>query len=330
MAYAKARELVQVAFLAASARGVSLREIEASLGRGRRTAQRVTGALEAAFPETQRIVDEEGFARWRLPRSGISQLLAPSAEELAALSVAIEELDRASGDSEARELRRLLAKVKALIPADRGRGLDADEEALLVAMGHAARPGPRLAADPVVDAAISLALKGCSHLRIVYRSRREARPSARVVAPYGLLLGVRRYLVAVDTAKSEQGVRHYRVEDIVEADVLATHFELEATFRLDDHASRSFGSYQRDEEYAEVVWRFLPKAAERARSFEFHPRQRLEPQSDGSLVVRFAASGLLEMCWHLYAWGDSVEVLAPPELALMVADHRRADFASLP
>ena len=330
MAYGKARELVQIAFLAASSRGVSLAEIEQALGRTRRTAQRVCVALEAAFPETERIVDEEGFARWKLPRTGVSGLLAPTAEELTALSVAIDELRRASGGTEAGALRSLLAKVRALIPADRGRRLVTDEEALLLAMGHAARPGPRPVVNDTVDAAISLALKGCSHLRIRYRGRGQLETRDRVVTPHGLLLGIRRYLVAVDTAKPDSGLRHYRVEEIVEAEVLPTGFVLDPGFRLDDHAARSFGSYQRDAEYGEVVWRFSPAAAARARQFEFHPGQALAPQDDGSLVVRFPASGLLEMCWYLYAWGDAVEVLAPPALADMVAGHRRGDFASLP
>ncbi|MFC3119550.1 hypothetical protein ACFOHS_19975 [Jhaorihella thermophila] len=33
---------------------------------------------------------------------------------------------------------------------------------------------------------------------------------------------------------------------------------------------------------------------------------------DGRLEVRFHAGGWLEMAWHLYQWGDSVEVVAPP------------------
>ncbi|MEI9850104.1 MAG: WYL domain-containing protein [Sphingomonas sp.] len=330
MTYAKARDLVQVALMAASSRGVSLREIEEELDRCRRTAQRITQALELAFPETDRIVDDEGFARWRLPRSGITQLLAPSAEELAALAFAMDELEHAGGGSEARALRSLQGKVRALIPADRSRRLDTDEEALLVAMGHAARPGPRLAVNAAVDAAIAAALKGPCHLRIVYRSWGADAAHDRIVAPHGLLLGVRRYLVAIDTAKAPEGMRHYRVEDIEEAEVLGTSFEIAASFSLEAHAHRSFGSYHRPSEYCEIVWRFRPEAVERARRFVFHPSQRFETAADGSLVVRFEASGFLEMCWHLYAWGDAVEVLAPPELATMVSGYRRSDFASLP
>ncbi|MBU0781248.1 MAG: WYL domain-containing protein, partial [Alphaproteobacteria bacterium] len=58
--------------------------------------------------------------------------------------------------------------------------------------------------------------------------------------------------------------------------------------------------------------------------------QVLEPQTDGSLIVRFHAAGWLEMAWHLYQWGDRVEVIAPPELRDMVEGHRRSDFAAMP
>ena len=37
-------------------------------------------------------------------------------------------------------------------------------------------------------------------------------------------------------------------------------------------------------------------------------------QKDGSVIVRFRAGGLLEMCWHLYTWGANVKVLEPAEL----------------
>jgi predicted DNA-binding transcriptional regulator YafY len=61
----------------------------------------------------------------------------------------------------------------------------------------------------------------------------------------------------------------------------------------------------------------------------FHPTQTVEEEADGSLLVRFRASGLLEMSWHLYSWGTSVEVLEPAALRDMVHDYRRT-FDALP
>jgi predicted DNA-binding transcriptional regulator YafY len=327
---AKAQELVRLATMAARSRGVSLAEIEAEFGGSHRTAQRWTEALMAAFPATERRLDEEGKARWVLPARAVAHFLTPSAEELAALGAALQELGREGMTAEAALVRQLEAKVKALIPPRTALRLAVDEEALLEALGHAARPGPRPVSRLDVDAAISGALKGPFLLKIVYRSRDDPLPRERVVAPHGLLLGVRRYLVARDTAKSGKRLLHYRVEEISEAEVLGQSFELNANFNITEHAQKAFGSYENPSEFGEVVWKFTPAAAPHARLYQFHPTQQLEPQDDGSLVVRFHASGFLEMCWHLYAWGDAVEVLAPDTLRGMVHDFRRDDFPALP
>jgi hypothetical protein len=94
---------------------------------------------------------------------------------------------------------------------------------------------------------------------------------------------------------------------------------------LSKFTERAFGVFQ--EEPRDIVWRFKPEAAEAAQEYVFHPNQTLERQKDGSLIVRFRAGGLLEMCWHLYTWGDGAEVLAPVELrTLMTKAWRHKGF----
>jgi predicted DNA-binding transcriptional regulator YafY len=111
--------------------------------------------------------------------------------------------------------------------------------------------------------------------------------------------------------------------------VLPESFELDADFDVHQHARRGFGSFENEREDGDVVWRFSPEAAPHARRFVFHPSQTAEEEPDGSLLVRFRASGHLEMCWHLYSWGTSVEVLQPAALREMVHEHRRT-FHALP
>ena len=151
----------------------------------------------------------------------------------------------------------------------------------------------------------------------------------RRVAPHGVLLGMRRYLVARDEDR-DPGLRHFRVDRIRAARLLGSSFIREPGFDIAAHAARAFGSYQAEARYGEVVWPFAPAAAPTARAFVFHRDQRLEQQPDGALVVRFRASAWLEMAWHLYQWGDAVEVLAPEGLRSMVEGYRRADFEALP
>nr|WP_245198101.1 WYL domain-containing protein [Sphingomonas kaistensis] len=316
--------------MASGRRGVCLAEIEAEFGCVRRTAQRMIEALQQAFPTTDHYIGDDQRHYWRLPARSIAALLSPTAEELAATSTAITELELLGLVSEAARLRTLNQKIRALLPEGSGARLAVDEEALLEALGYAARPGPRPVLNPEVDEAVSTCLKGPFHLRIAYKSRADEEAVERVVAPYGLLLGARRYLVAEDTAKKDGRLRHYRVEDIISAEQLATSFEIPESFKLASYAQRAFGSYHSDDEFGEVVWRFTPHAAEHAKRYLFHPSQVTEDQSDGSLIVRFKASGHLEMCWHLYSWGNCVEVVAPQSLAKMVIDHRRSDFPGLP
>lgn len=315
--------------MASGARGVTLVEIADAFGCSHRTAQRMTEALSASFPAVeQRIDDEDRRARWIIPARSVAALATPSAEELAALSAAIQALDREGLATEADAARLLASKVRAMIPKSAALRLASDEEALLEALGYAVRPGPRSAANPDVDRAISEALKGPFLVRVIYRSRRETKTAERVLAPHGLLLGVRRYLVARPPEGGE--MHHYRVEDIEKIEVLTESFAFDEGFDIAAHADRAFGSFVNDAEFGEVVWRFTARAAPHARRFLFHPTQEVEVERDGSLLVRFRASGLLEMCWHLYAWGDQVEVLQPAALREMVHSYRRSDFQALP
>jgi predicted DNA-binding transcriptional regulator YafY len=119
-------------------------------------------------------------------------------------------------------------------------------------------------------------------------------------------------------------------ENIRSAERTGEYFERDCDFRIDLHAQKAFGTFQNQSEIDDVVWKFRQDAADHARSFVFHPAQILEDQPDGSLIVRFRAAGHLEMCWHLYMWGDKVEVLAPKSLRKMVHRYRRADFPALP
>ncbi len=331
MSYRKAEQLLALATLVAGRHaGVTLDDVIERFAVSKRTAQRMLRALEMVFPDTESFVDDQGRKRWRLPSAALRDLMTLSAEELATLDLAIETMKRSGLNVDAENLLSLREKIMALVPRSRAVRLETDHEALLEAQGLAARPGPRQRIDRKIVAAIAEAIKACCLLDVAYQSRDEPAPSPRRLAPYGLLTGMRRYLVARPDDDPAGPMRLYVVENIRSAKVAGQSFVRDPAFNLQEFARRSFGVFQNEAEFGEVVWRFSPKAAAHARSFEFHPCQHLEDQPDGSLIVRFSASGHLEMCWHLYVWGDQVEVLAPARLRDMMQAWRRSDFASLP
>jgi predicted DNA-binding transcriptional regulator YafY len=177
----------------------------------------------------------------------------------------------------------------------------------------------------VLDAIIE-ALRGPFRLLLRYG---DLDAPERIIEPHGVLLGHRSYLVAKQPSRGET-ILNFRMDRIHAAEVLDQSFPLTPDFSIETYAAQSFGVYQDPAQYSEVVWRFLPEAAARAAEFRFHPGQVLEHQEDGSLVVRFHAAGWLEMAWHLYQWGNKVEVMAPEALRTMVEHYRRNDFDALP
>jgi len=330
MAFKKAQRLIDLATYVASRRlGVTIEDVQNKYGASKRTAQRMLHTLEVQFPDAE-CGDEQGRKRWKLRTGALRDLLTLSSDELAALDLSIETLRRNAQDVEASQLETLREKIIALVPRDRISRIETDHEALLEAQGLAARPGPSARLVPHIASAISTALKASERLKIVYLSRGAARATARVVEPYGVLIGARRYLVARAVADPEGPLRHYVAENIRSAELTGEFFARDIEFKIDVHAQKAFGTFQNETEIEEVVWKFTRSAADHARSFVFHPAQVLEDQPDGSLIVRFKAAGHLEMCWHLYTWGDKVEVLAPKSLRKMVHPYRRSDFVALP
>lgn len=331
MSFQKAADLLRLAELAtARYLGVSLTEIEEEFGVDRRTAQRMTKALEDMFPHCITRVDDDRRKFWKLRADDARLMLAQGIRdsELAALELAIRRAEREGLVTEVRALSGLRDRLLAAMPGPHARRAEADAEAVLEAHGFASRPGPRVRVGADLMGVIGAALKGPHMLTVVYAGGRDPDRERRL-EPHGLLLGTRRYLVARE-AGGDGRMQHYRLDRITSAKLEADSFARDPAFDLSTHAARAFGSFHADAEYAEVIWRFSPAAASTARDFLFHPTQEMSEEEDGSLTVRFTASGHLEMAWHLYMWGDAVEVLAPEPLRAMVDRHRRGDFPALP
>ncbi len=332
MSYQKAADLLRLAEMATSRySGVSLSEIEEEFSVDRRTAQRMTKMLEETFPNYVTKTDEDRRKFWRLNASDARLMLAQGIRdsELAALDIAIQRAERDGVTNEVQSLRTLRDRLLAAMPGPHARRAETDAEALLEAYGFASRPGPQMRAKPDLLRLIAEALKGPHSLRVKYQSGSGGEVRERILEPHGMLLGTRRYLIAREKGRDGK-MQHYRVDRIVSALLEATSFHRDENFDLSSYSARAFGSYYNEKEYDEVVWRFNPLAAPAARGFVFHPEQEVTDETDGSLTVCFRAAGHLEMAWHLYQWGDAVEVLAPEALRVLTQEHRRSDFTALP
>ena len=331
VSYAKAADLMRVAEMAMSRfDGIALQDLTEEFGCDHRTAQRMMRSFETVFRQVEIREGEDRRRRWRLPRHDPRWLQAQGIRdgELAALELAAKRAERDGAPDEAQRLRVLRDRLLAAMPSSQARRTEADAEALLEATGFATRPGPRVISDMHMLRVLTEALRAPFTVEVSYTSA-DGNTADRLLEPYGLLLGIRRYLVA-RPAQGDSKMRRFRLDRIRAARVTGQSFARDPEFDLALFSAQAFGSFHSDAEYGPVVLRFSPQSAGVARQFIFHPDQEIIDEPDGSLIVRFSASGHMEMAWHLYQWGDQVDVLAPDALRDMVAAHRRSDFPALP
>jgi len=315
MRYEPSTRLLRLALLLSGSRvGLTLDEMATELEVKRRTVERLRDQLAMLFPGLTHSDDDSRVRRWHLPHGALPPV-PPTPGTLATLEALARDLAAQGDAARAADLRDAAASLRALLPPVQLRRAEPDIEALMQAEGSAAHPGPRLKLDRAVMMEIRTAILGFRKLALTYRPAEPRQPGPRVICPYGVLYGRRAYLVA-HTETGEE-MRLWRLDRISDVSALEENFAAQE-FDLASYAAQSFGVFQ--EEAQDVVLRFSPNAADDAKEWVFHPSQSFEPQEDGALIVRFRSGGMLELSWHLFTWGRTVEVLAPAALIAMMQE----------
>lgn len=319
MRYGRLADLVRLAMqMQGRADGLSLDDIGETFRVSRRTAERMRDAIRDAFPQTEELVEPGGRKRWRLPPGTAGRLADPNVDDIAALHRGAE-LARQSGDLvTADHLNALSDRLRARLSGPKRARLEPDIAALLEADGVALRPGPRERIPDETLNTLREAILAGVWITVDHRARATGLLSRNArLGPLAMLLGEgRQYLVAF--SDYAQDVRLFALAGFERIELTENVFERPADFDLGAWMQRSFGIWQ--EEVYDVVWRFTPEAAADARLYRFHPTQLMTDNPGGSLTVSFRAGGLREMCWHLFRWGDQVEILAPEALRVAMKD----------
>jgi predicted DNA-binding transcriptional regulator YafY len=330
MRHERAAKILEMAqLLAGTAEGLTLDELCERLDEERRTVERMRDAVRQVFPQLE-VLDDPPYRRFRIP-SGLDALFqTPTAEELAALRRAADSFSAQKLDASAASLRSLERKLLSALRGQARRKLAPDVEALIEAEAIAVHAGPRPFEDEAVLGGIREAILSGRALGFDYHGG-SSPGRRREVVPYGLLFGRSNYLVAVEEeGEPPRKWRLDRMRNVAVGDRRATR---PADFSLQAYADESFGIYR--DEMQDVVLRITPEGADDALGWRFHAGQRIEPQADGSVRVTFRAAGMLELAWHLFTWGDKVEVVQPAmlretlvtELQRALAVHGRRNLA---
>lgn len=324
--YEKLDTILRIALdMQSNAVGISFEDIQRNYSDkplSRSTAERFRNAIERVFPQIDEVDIGEPRKRWRIPSGSLTRLADISADELTDLATAVSLLKRDNMSTQAKNVDNVIAKVRAAMKPRTITKVDTDLAALTEAEGLAMRPGPRPKINLEIVQTLREAILKTRKVCINYRYRGSGKEGFEIVRPHGFLYGNRHYLVAWSENRHARSFRNYALSNIGRVMILNETFERQKDFSLKQYTERSFGVFQ--EKPYDVVLKFSPDVADDVCEFVFHPTQRMEPRSDGSIVVRFRAGGLQEMAWHLFTWGDHVKVLRPRQLRNVLREAARA------
>jgi CRISPR-associated endonuclease/helicase Cas3 len=118
-------------------------------------------------------------------------------------------------------------------------------------------------------------------------------------------------------------MRTFKVERIAKAELTADTYAIPPDFDINAYLLRAWGIFHSGEP-VEVRLRFSPPAAARVRESTWHPSQRLTMLPNGSLEMSVTVAGTVEITPWILGWGETVEVLEPPDLRQRIADVGRA------
>lgn len=299
--------------------GATMQDLCTELEVGRRTVQRDLDVLrEVGFPLTYR-TGPHGAKRWFLDpdREAVPNLTFNITEAIALylgrqMLAPLGKTDLGQAAEAAfRKIRRLLDK-----PA-------LEYFARLPSLVYV-KP-PRLsngAQGGDVWDALTVGVEDGQVVRITYQTAQPKAPYTAEVHPYGLVYHEAGwYLIALDPARD--GIRHYKVDRVLAAEVTKRSFTRPAGFSLKDHLAKSFGIFQPEAEVRAVV-RVRPPLAATAAEARWHPSQQVERHPDGSVTLSFRLGGTEELKRWVQSFGPHAEVLEPAALRQEMAEELRA------
>ncbi|NJN99823.1 MAG: WYL domain-containing protein, partial [Anaerolineales bacterium] len=173
--------------------------------------------------------------------------------------------------------RGALAKLDNVLPDEQRREVAWARQTLLAMGMHQADPG---IAAPYLEK-LWEALHERQRVRLLYRGQNQAEASQRDVDPYVLVHGWgRQYCLGY--CHLRQSIRTFRVDRILDLQLLAQPFEIPAEFDLQTYVA----SQPYFERRIQARLHFGPEAALQALDNRSH-WDSLEEQPDGSIIVAF-------------------------------------------
>lgn len=203
-------------------------------------------------------------------------------------------------------LQCALERILATLPAERQKQVDKLRCSIDITVAqypHSVRTD--------IFSCVERAIHEQRRLHLKYYTKSSETVLERDVDPYLITFrGKAWYLVGFCHLRSE--VKIFRVDRIMDIEILQTRFLLPRKFSVEDYFGGSWLIEQGDP--LRVKLRFNPEEARWVREEIFHHSQQIREESDGSLLFEVTVNGSREITRWILGFGPGVEVLEPESL----------------
>lgn len=286
--------------------GITLTDIVEELHVSRRTAERLRDAIIDILPQINEIETVGKEKHWGFTSGYMNEIINFTPEEIAILEGI---KDGITPDFKKKTLESVVTKLKAFSRKQITKVDDAIE-LIMKSEGTAVTQKPSYKIDVNVIDAIRQGIKENRKVRGKYNGK------DKLLAPYGIIYGSNVYLIGIEGDWTNPYV--YSLHKLSDIKLTNETFD-KGDFDIREYANTSFGVYHNEVMKVELL--FSPEVAGDVLNFSFHPTQKVKQNEDGSVTVKFKASGELEILWHIFKWGDSVKIIAPTKLKKMYIEY---------
>jgi predicted DNA-binding transcriptional regulator YafY len=302
-----ARQWKIIQSLISSRQGKSVSDLAENLRCHTRTVYRDLEALQAAgFPVyTDRV---GGRNLWALLDTAKHSIPIPfSLPELMALYFSRGMMKVLKDTVFYDSLESLFDKIKSTLPPEYIDYLGQIEDSLEVR----AKPYKQYGKIREIIEKVSEAAVQKRRIEIVYYTMSRKSRTRRKVAPYKIWFFDGTFYVIANCGLRED-IRIFALDRIKALEMTDETFETPQDFNIDEFMKSSFGVFQ-GQPVRVRIW-FAADIVEYIREKIWHETQRIEPQSDGSIIFEAEVAGTEEIKYWVLKWGAKARVLSPVSL----------------
>jgi predicted DNA-binding transcriptional regulator YafY len=286
-----------------------------------RTVLRDLEALQSAGLD---VVNQENMRGnvWRLgPRARSSAKIQASATELISLSLSRDLLYPLAGTPFWQGIETFWNKLRDELPPPVWKHYEAYRQVLFVR----GMPAKSYEKQHGILATLHRAILEHRQVRIDYQPPgKEAQQ--RTIEPYAVVFYQSSlYIIAAanEVPAGQDRIRHLKLDRFVKATALDAYFERPANFDLQEHLGQGMGIFSGGKAQDYRI-RISARGARWVVEDPWHPDQRIDRQSDGSILLAVKAHHDLEIIPRVLALGSEAEVLGPASCRKAIAAIARS------